>query len=175
MADSHKHQPDEINPEVGFETTDANVKHIVVAGLGLTVATILACFAMYLVFAALKHEASESGRQPINPMAGPRAFPPMPRIEERPWEEMQVLNARDAQILGTYGKGSNGTIRIPIEKAMDIVVQKGLPTRAPGAQPATAPFDTATAAGANPQAVPRMSATPSEPVPQKENTGAAKK
>src|SRR4051794_27300911 len=109
MADPHKHQPEEINPDVGFETSDANVKHVVIAGLGLTVATILACVAVYLVFIALKHEASESGRQPINPMAGPRVLPPRPRVEERPWEEMQVINARDAQVLSTYGKNSNGT------------------------------------------------------------------
>ena len=134
MAEEHLERPEdrEENKDAGYEIKDANIKQVVLAGLGIAAVTVIACFAMYFLFNLLKH--GESQGQTINPMAGPRTLPPNPRLQEKPWEELQKLRAREEQILNTYGwvnKGA-GTTRIPIDKAMDAVAQKGLPARAPG-------------------------------------------
>lgn len=37
--------------------------------------------------------------------------------------------ARDTELLTTYGRNADGTIHIPIDRAMDLVAERGLPTR----------------------------------------------
>lgn len=35
----------------------------------------------------------------------------------------------DRELLNSYGKTNEGTIHIPIDRAMDLIVERGLPTR----------------------------------------------
>lgn len=129
MADEHR--PEE-NPDIGYEVADADVRQVVMAGIGLAVATVIACFAMYFMFNMLKFTGEREQKHALNPMAGPRTLPPEPRLQVRPWEQIQDLHAKEDQVLNTYGwtnKGA-GMVRIPIDKAMEIVAQRGLPARA---------------------------------------------
>jgi hypothetical protein len=162
MADEHR--PEE-NAEAGYEVADADVRQVVMAGIGLAVATAIACFAMYFLFNMLKFSGEREQRQTLNPMAGPRTLPPEPRLQVRPWEEIQNLRMKEDQVLNTYGwtnKGA-GMVRIPIEKAMEIVAQRGLPSRVPG-QPAQTASPAATGGRAGqPQAASRNSASPHAP------------
>ncbi len=45
----------------------------------------------------------------------------------RPYEELQVLRAREDNVLSHYGwqDQKNGIVHIPIDKAMDMVAQQG--------------------------------------------------
>ncbi len=159
MADEQIHEE---NPEVRYEVADANIRQVVIAGIGLAVATAIACFAMYFLFNLLKQ--SSASAQTVNPMAPPRTLPPEPRVEEKPWVQRQNLVTKDGQTLNTYGwtnKGA-GLVRIPIDRAMDIVVQHGLPYTAPGQTPKTQPA--AAGPAGQPQAAPRTSASPSAPM-----------
>jgi hypothetical protein len=169
VADEHVHEE---NPDVGYEVADANIRQVVIAGIGLAVATAIACFAMYFLFNLLKKSGGPA--QAVNPMAPARTLPPEPRVEEKPWMQHVNVLTKDDQTLNTYGwtnKGA-GLVRIPIDKAMDIVVQRGLPTVTPGRPVQTQAF-TGGRAG-QPQAVPRTSATPSAPV-LKESGNAVRK
>ena len=161
MADEHVHEE---NPDVRYEVADANIRQVVFAGIGLAVATAIACFAMYFLFNLLKQSGGPA--QTVNPMAPPRTLPPEPRVEEKPWMQHVNVLTKDDQILNTYGwtnKGA-GLVRIPIDKAMDIVVQHGLPAVAPGQTPQTQPASVSGGRAGQPQAVPRTSASPSAPV-----------
>ena len=128
MADEHVHEE---NPDVGYEVADANIRQVVIAGIGLAVATAIACFAMYFLFNLLKKSGGPA--QAVNPMAPARTMPPEPRVEDKPWMQHVNVLTKDDQTLNTYGwtnKGA-GLVRIPIDKAMDIVVQRGFAQTAP--------------------------------------------
>jgi hypothetical protein len=58
-------------------------------------------------------------------------IPPEPRIEEHPAIEIQELHAQEDQTLSTYGwmDKNKGVVRIPIERAMELQLQRGFPTR----------------------------------------------
>jgi hypothetical protein len=58
-------------------------------------------------------------------------LPPAPRFQQNPQEELQDLRARQKALLEGYGWANReaGIARIPIEDAMAIVVERGLPTR----------------------------------------------
>jgi hypothetical protein len=153
MSNEHLHNvPPEENPDIGYELRDANVTQVVIAGLGLAAATALACVAMYFMFNLLRHGSAQE--QTINPMAGPRVLPPEPRLQEKPWEQHMNLTASEDQVLSSYGwvDKPSGKVRIPVEKALDIVAQRGPDGGSVQAQPATSP---ASGAGG-----PKNSATP---------------
>jgi hypothetical protein len=154
MADEHVHGD---NPDIGYEVADANIRQVVIAGIGLAVATAIACFAMYFLFNLLKKSGGPA--QAVNPMAPASTLPPEPRVEDKPWMQRQNLLPKEDRVLNTYGwtnKGA-GLVRIPIDKAMDLIVQRGVPG---GTQ---APAVTGGRVG-QPQAMPRTSATPSAPI-----------
>jgi hypothetical protein len=58
-------------------------------------------------------------------------IPPAPRIEEHPAIEIQQLHSQEDQILSTYGWADKkaGVVRIPIERAMELQLERGFPTR----------------------------------------------
>ncbi len=58
-------------------------------------------------------------------------LPPTPRFQENPQQELQELVARQKALLEGYSWANKeaGVVRIPIEDAMRLVVERGLPTR----------------------------------------------
>lgn len=59
-----------------------------------------------------------AGRVPFTPTATPLDGPTY----------RQYVNA-DRELLTTYGRTEQGTIHIPIDRAMDLIAERGLPTR----------------------------------------------
>ena len=56
-------------------------------------------------------------------------LPPEPRVEDKPYLQLQNLRTLEDHVLSTYAwvDETAGTVRIPVDRAMDIVAQKGLP------------------------------------------------
>jgi len=56
-------------------------------------------------------------------------LPPEPRVEEKPYLQLQNLRTLEDHMLSSYAwvDQKEGTVRIPIDKAIDMVAQKGLP------------------------------------------------
>ncbi len=115
----------------GYEVVDANVREIVFTGIGLLVGTVIVCFAVAGLVKVLNSTEGED-RLPVTEVATQAQFPPSPRLQSKPWEELQVLRKNENQALTSYGWTNKdaGKVRIPIERAMDLVVQHGLPVRA---------------------------------------------
>jgi len=63
-------------------------------------------------------------------------LPPEPRLQVSAPKDLEQYKAAQGEILNSYGwvDQKAGIVRIPIERAMDILVQRGLPVR--GAAPA---------------------------------------
>ena len=66
--------------------------------------------------------------------------PPAPLLQPDPNFDMRELRAAEDQQLSTYGWADKqiGTVRIPIDRAMDLLAARGLGTK-PVAAPASAP------------------------------------
>ena len=58
---------------------------------------------------------------------------PGPRLHADDRRELAVLREYESQRLTTYGwvDRKNGVVRIPVERAMKLVLEEGLPVRAP--------------------------------------------
>jgi len=118
------------NSSVGHEERDADIRPIVLTGLGLALAVAVVCLLIYGIFRYLATHPATSV-QP-NPMAVyDSQIPPAPRIEEHPAIELQQLRAQEEQTLSTYGwiDKNKGVVRIPVDRAMELQIERGFPTR----------------------------------------------
>jgi hypothetical protein len=118
------------NPEVERERTDVDTKAILRFGIGL-LATLAATFLLLVaLFGYFNARETRSGR---GPALAPRTdqLPPEPRLEVSPRANLAELRAAEEKALGTYGwlDKEKNTVRIPIERAMEIIAERGLPAR----------------------------------------------
>ncbi len=58
-------------------------------------------------------------------------LPPMPRLQDHPQQDMHELREQQRALLNGYGwvNRDAGIARIPIDEAMRMVVERGLPAR----------------------------------------------
>lgn len=118
----------------GYEVEDASVKEIVLTGIGLAIGTIIVCMAVAGLFKVLT-ATQASSRQVTTEVPAPQSFPPPPRLQEKPWLELESLRKYEDEVLTTYGwvDKNAGKVRIPIDKAIEVVAARGLPARSEGA------------------------------------------
>src|SRR5580704_8940763 len=126
-GDHHGHES-----EVAYERKDVNVFQISAFGIGLLLAVIVSVFAMWAMFDFFYHrEDAKNADNPSALMMNQRTQPPEPRLQAEPKMELKDLRADEDAILSSYGwlDPNKGTVRIPIDQAIDIVAQKGLPSK----------------------------------------------
>ncbi len=115
---------------VGHETEDADIRPIVYTGIGLALTAVAVGIFVYGIFKYLGGHAIATVQ--VNPMSvDDQQIPPAPRLEEHPAIELQQLHAQEDQMLSTYGwvDKKTGVVHIPIDRAMDLMLQRGFPTR----------------------------------------------
>jgi hypothetical protein len=126
MVTEHRHPK---RGEEGYEHADADVRRLYQFGAALAVLIVVVMWAMvhtYGFFA--KHE---SLGPPASPFENQRQLPPQPRLQPHPASDLKRYCEIEQQQLTTYGwvDQNNGLVRIPVDRAMDVVLQKGLPAR----------------------------------------------
>ncbi len=128
-------------PRAGHETTDANVGGVFAFGAALAVVTAAAMLVTWLMFGYLRgHQAAVVPEYPL--AAGhENRLPPEPRLQTDPRGDLQRLRAQEDRTLTTYGwvDKNAGIVRIPIDRAMALVVARGLPARPAGGTAPPAP------------------------------------
>lgn len=121
----------EERPQGGYETKDVDVRAVLRPALAL----VLLPFATLLLMRWLLHafEAREAVKLDSSLLARDtgRQLPPEPRLQVSPSEDLAAMRAEEEAILTTYGWAdrASGVVRIPIERAMELLVQRGLPVR----------------------------------------------
>ena len=140
-------QSEEKHVDVHHEESDVSTTAIVkIALIVLVLAVVIHVGLYYLLFAfdALSQKRSE---MPATDMSMKKEMPPTPRLQvlrTAPVIQMDEFRSRETVVLEKYGPSAAtpGAVRIPIEQAMKLAVQRGFPSR-PGAPPAPQVFGTA--------------------------------
>jgi hypothetical protein len=130
-------------PEAGHEASDVSIRAIVLFGIGLAIATALVGLAMLGLFRFF--EARQERRtEPVPPMvaANLRRTPSGPRLEPDPLAPRRAIQAREDAVLTSYGwvDPKAGVARIPIDRAMELLVERGLPPPRPPSGPVPVPY-----------------------------------
>ncbi len=112
----------------GYEKSDLSVKAILIFGVILAVLIVGSLVGMGWMFGFF---ASEEAKRdvPPSPLATTRSATPEPRLQVAAVRDMKTLLASEDAILTTYGWVSKetGAARIPIDRAMQLLVEHGLP------------------------------------------------
>ena len=118
----------------GYETRDASIRGLLIFALGLFATLVVTALAMFGVFR--HYERSQSLGPPASPFADVRTLPPAPRLQVEPRLDLEHLRAREDQLLNSYGwvDPRAGVVRMPIDRAMDRLLEKGLPVRGESAE-----------------------------------------
>jgi hypothetical protein len=124
----------------GYETQDANPGGIFTFLMILAVVLVLTglvCWGMFHFFSA--HVVSQPATD--SPFADTRQLPMGPQLQVNPRADWLRFREEQEKALETYSweNRTAGTVRVPIDVAMDLLVKKGLPVQGatPEAQPSS--------------------------------------
>jgi hypothetical protein len=105
-----------------FEEGDASAG-VVISSLVVIGGTLAFVFALTLVIHSLLVKINPQGSLP-SPMSAERIIPPKPTLEVHPWDLLPDLRAHEDEVLGGFGKDSEGRTHVPIDRAMDAEVSR---------------------------------------------------
>ncbi len=108
----------------GHDQREVSVRLIVVSLGFLAIGTFLVFLLVGGIFRYFydTDKTGEAQRQPV--------IPPEPRIEVAPYEQLQRMRAKEDHVLNSYAwvDKSTGVGRVPIDRAIDLLAAKGLPS-----------------------------------------------
>ena len=138
----------------GYERQDIGAKGVLYFLLGLAVAGLLVYFVVDGLYSFLD-KRSEAQQAAVNPLVTnapgdtrnisqdyPQGAFPNPRLEVEERGQLNYIRIKEEQTLDSYDyvDKNAGTVRIPIDRAMDLIAQRGLPVQKAATEaPATAP------------------------------------
>jgi hypothetical protein len=131
----------------GYERQDIGARGIFYFLAGLLAATLLIAFLLSGLYRILD-QRFRTHQPPVNPLAAnvpqdtrqvPPQYPqtafPDPRLETDERTQLNSIRIAEEQKLNSYGwvDEKAGTVHIPIERAMELLAERGLPLHPPSA------------------------------------------
>ena len=121
----------------GHERKDADVPALFTVAFLLLLSCIVIFIVVTLMMRYLKaHEPAVTAGQANIPATRLEEFP-QPRLEVKPGATLAELRAAEDADLNSYGwiDRNTGTVRIPIDRAMQLILDRGLPDVGSGQTP----------------------------------------
>ncbi len=116
----------------GYESRDARVAWIFAFILFLALAGVCVHFGLSAMLAHLqkKPAPTDAWHPAANVAAAPQPRPALPPLQISPPADLEKFRAREDSELNSYGwvNHTSGIVRIPITRAMDLLLEKGLPS-----------------------------------------------
>jgi hypothetical protein len=145
---------DQADHGAGYERRDASIPGLLQFGFWLAVIIVVVLFAMKWTF--LYFARTQELGPPRSPLAteNARILPPNPRLQAHPRADLENYCQAEQHEINSYGwvDQQDGIARIPVDRAMDLVLKRGLPARTPSAASREASSPVPAAKEAVPQA-----------------------
>ncbi|MCI0352795.1 MAG: hypothetical protein L0Z53_25520 [Acidobacteriales bacterium] len=153
MSTHNEHSAEHIdNPDVAHETSDVNVRGIFGFGIGLAVGTALVSLLLFGAFSVMVERFTPAPAASSSPLTRNRPVVPEskkhaestfpePRLQPNAAEDLAKFREQEYRRLTSYGwvDQNAGKVHIPIERAKELTLERGLPVRVPGTTPPSAP------------------------------------
>jgi hypothetical protein len=140
MSMETKHGPGQPSPQGGshdgYERSDADPRGLLHSGAYLIAVLVVVFFSMAWLFEF--YGKVQSLGKPASPFENARVLPPAPRLQVEPRADLHAYCKQQDKLLNSYGWADehNGVVRIPVDRAMELTLQQGLPARAAADIPA---------------------------------------
>jgi hypothetical protein len=118
---------DEHNLRLGHETSDVDTSGVGKFGMALVAVVLLS---LLLLFGLMRYFQSQETNAAAK-MVDPAKVFPNPRLQQNPLPDLKAFRLGEDQVLDSYGwvDQPKGVVRIPIDRAIDVLAQRGLPAR----------------------------------------------
>jgi hypothetical protein len=121
-----KYEHTDIDPNIGYQFA-----------LWLTVAMLISfgiVYGTFFFFEGREVKANEAAEKYPLAATVPRRQPPSPNLQTQPFKDVYMLRQGETEKLTNYGwvDKDGGVARIPIDRAMEVMLQRGFPARADG-------------------------------------------
>ena len=113
-------------PKHDHERTDWDLRFVFWDAVSLVVCVAVFLAVSWWIFLQFRDTAAN---RRLGTARGQAVAPPEPRIQVSPTADLQEMLKREQAILHTYGwiDRSRGVVRIPIDRAMQLIAERGLP------------------------------------------------
>ena len=119
-------------PGTGHEETDINVWAVGKFAVALVLVAVAAVFLLFGLFRYLlsREGGPPAGRSQVVANEPAKAFP-QPQLQEDEVLDLKAIRAAEDRVLNSYAwiDPEANVVRIPIGRAMDLLVERGLPSR----------------------------------------------
>jgi hypothetical protein len=120
----------------GHEDRDVRLPPLIISGVSLAAVAGLSLLAMWWLFDYFA--AGQMRLQTdLHPLLETRQLPPEPRLQVSPQSDRRAILTNERSILDSYGwvDRQAGIVRMPIERAIELLTERGLPSRQADHQP----------------------------------------
>lgn len=131
MEENSRHPGEAVNSKAGHELRDVKVGPIVWFCIGLFLIVTFSFWITRILFNYFADREAKSS-PPAVPLVSERPeLPPEPRLQVSPVQARKQIRAAEDNVLNSYGwvDQPSGIVRIPIDRAMRLLAEKGLPVR----------------------------------------------
>ena len=121
------------NSGAGHEETDVNEWAVGKFAVALALVIVAALFLLFGLFRYLlsREGGPPAGRSQVAASQPVKAFP-QPQLQQSEVLDLEAVRTAEDRVLNSYAwiDPEKGVVRIPIDRAMDLLVERGLPVRA---------------------------------------------
>lgn len=115
---------------VGHEESTVDLKPIIIFAIIMVIVTLFSFAAMgfLLDFLRLNQKRNDV---PLSLLANPNQMPPAPRLQVSPSQDLKQMRQTTNVVLNSYHwvDKDAGVVGIPVDRAIQILAEKGLPAR----------------------------------------------
>lgn len=124
-----------------FEHSDISSRATFLTGLGVLVGIWISAGLLYFFYSTLAHHREQVSSPTLPIEAHGYVEPPAPRLQRSPRLDMEDMNRYEDWELSHYHwlDQKRGIVAIPIDKAIDIVADQGIPPATGAANPTNTP------------------------------------
>lgn len=132
----HEHEPP---AGIHHETSDVHVRPLAWLGVGLAMLILISIVAVKGIFVFLDRQLARNDVAPPPMMTQRPQQPPEPRLQTTPVPNRKLIVEQESKQLNTYGwvDSKSGVVRIPVDQAMKLLAERGLPARNESSQPSS--------------------------------------
>jgi hypothetical protein len=132
-----EHKPEPIPEQslaLGYEVRDVNLRNLIRLSLILIVVVVIVFVLIGLLYSFLNYNQIARSGPPPPLLEEAQGLPPGPLLQRDPEVDMQEMTTEQDAILNSYGwvDKEAGVVRIPIERALELTLERGLPTQEQG-------------------------------------------
>jgi hypothetical protein len=132
MMEEHEPQPiPEESLALGYEVRDVNLRNLVRLSVILAVVLVAIFGLIGLLYSFLNASQIADSAPPPPLLEEAQGLPPGRLLQRDPKQDMQGMSTEQDAILHNYGwvDKEAGVVRIPIERAIELTLERGLPIR----------------------------------------------